>query len=364
MEIYFRVDCSPVIGTGHLMRCMALAEHFRDIGYHCVFVIRNRAGNRCDVLNAKGFDVIELRKLNTEKSSPFADQYSSWLGVAQDEDAEEFLANISNADLVVVDHYGIDWEWEAFVQRSAKVPILAIDDLLRRHSADVIIDQTFGREVCDYSKNSPNSIVLVGPMFALLKSNFGHFHNVAVKCHAQPCEHSLLISMGGIDNIGTTLSLVKQLLNRSDKLKATVLLNKLSFGYAQVVETCKLNNERLTHIEFSHNMASLMSKHTLAIGTPGSTTWERAALGIPSILIPVAENQVEICERMVRAGGAIKLEVSEIEKQINYQLNKLMLDYKRMRKTNLEICDGRGCLRVIERLAEIGYIKYASNTVM
>lgn len=353
MKVYFRVDASIHIASGHVMRCLSLASQLQKSDYDIVFVIRPQNGDLFAYITELGFKVVKLNRLDTFTSPRSTDDYKSWLQVTEIQDAKEFLSIASDAEIVVVDHYGINLAWEEFVKSSIACKLVVIDDLVRQHNADLIIDQTYGVDPNEYLSHSTVKYVLTGSEYALLNTQFSEFHKLAVEERGAKNTHKLLISMGGVDKPNVTLKVLEALSIREAKFDTTVLLSERAPHFKLVSSFCKRNENWVKHISFSNNMAKLMLKHTVAIGAPGSTSWERACMGLPSIIIPLAKNQLQICRNLVNAGCAISLCKEEIANILNFKLDELLSNYEKMTSSSLAICDGMGVNRVVKKMNEL-----------
>lgn len=365
MKVYFRVDASEHIGSGHVMRCLSLAETFKKHSYDVVFVMRPQPGDLCEYCEKRGFSVERLpRPLEWMVPQNSAD-YQAWLQVPMLKDAVDFLSVASGADLVVIDHYGINADWEACVKSHLLCKLIAIDDLVREHNADMIIDQTVGRTAVEYHTTSSGSHVLAGSNYALLKEQFSNFHPVALAKEIDTHDHRLLLTMGGIDKPNATLKVLSALSLRETSIPTTVLLGDKTPHFESVVSFCEKHNDWVTHIPFCEDMAALMLEHTIAIGAPGSTSWERACIGLPCIVVPLAENQLQICHNLVKKNAAISLSMDEIQESLNAKLDELLIDFEALRANSLSLCDGKGCARVvaaINSLVRHGVVlKHATN---
>lgn len=350
MKVCFRVDASLHIGNGHVMRCLSLAEVLKSRGHEVIFVMRQQEGDLCDYTQKLDFKVIQLPQPDKCKVPEDTSDYEAWLQVPVLTDAEDFLLVAGDADLVVVDHYGIDSTWEELVKSRSLTKLVAIDDLIREHKADLIIDQTVGREICEYQSTSPESEVITGTKFALLNIKFAEMHPLAVNKRIDTQEHRLLLTMGGVDSPNATLETLSALKQRTTPIPTTVLLCKDAPHYLSVSSFCEKNSDWISHIQFSNSMATLMFEHTLAIGAPGSTSWERACMGLPSIVVPLADNQKQISQNLVQKNAAISLSIEEIPELLNIKLDELLQRFDTMRDNNLRLCDGKGCERVVDKL--------------
>lgn len=356
MKVFFRVDASEHIGSGHVMRCISLAESFKEIGHEVVFAMRLQLGDLCDYTESRGFRVARLPMSCESRLPDNSADYKAWLQVSLLDDAEDFLSVASDADLIVIDHYGISAEWEKHVKLSIGCKLIAIDDLVREHYADLILDQTAGRKMLEYNEISPESELLVGSKYALLRHRFAELHPIALNKDLNFEHHKLLLTMGGVDKFNVTQEVLVALSHRTFPIQTTVLLNERAPHFRSIASFCEQHNEWITHLPFSEDMAGLMMEHTISIGAPGSTTWERACIGLPSIMIPLAKNQIEICKNVVKAGAAISLEINEIPELLNNKLNELMKSYTIFRRCALNLCDGKGVDRLLKKINSLGWI--------
>ncbi|KFK47957.1 acetylneuraminate cytidylyltransferase, partial [Vibrio vulnificus] len=133
--------------------------------------------------------------------------YEAWLQKSVTEDAQDFLAVVKVADLVVTDHYAIGAEWQDKIVAVLDCCLLAIDDLGRCHRADLVLDQTLGRSEVDYA--SSNTEVLVGSEYALLRTDFSNKREAALSKQLSYAPLRVLVSMGGIDAPNATLKVLE-----------------------------------------------------------------------------------------------------------------------------------------------------------
>jgi UDP-2,4-diacetamido-2,4,6-trideoxy-beta-L-altropyranose hydrolase len=352
INVAIRADASHQIGIGHVMRCLTLAQELRCQfkTVRVIFLCRRAKGCvTSKILNA-GFECIQLSPGFDNASSHL--KHGSWLRASQKLDAVEFqLAlnkyNIDYLDLVIVDHYGIDHEWHKLVKIFTK-KLFVIDDLGDRTlDCDYLLDQTFG---CKKEKYRPlvndSCKLLLGTKYALLRSEF---REITVTEHATS---SLLVMFGGSDPDNLTLRVLKTISNISLIEKVFVILNSTAKHLSEVTNYC----QQMPHINLyiaPNNIAQIMCKSTLAIGAAGSTSWERCAVGLPSVVVVEAVNQIEIAsslekEKVITYVGAESIE-SELIAQINYWIYLLSTDNDIVSKCQ-NICDGFGAVRVVEKI--------------
>lgn len=351
MKIVIRADASVFIGSGHIMRCLVIAKILINNGHYVTFLTRPQKGDFVDYIMQQGIEVVELEKAENEIKPKATSDYAAWLQTTWLEDANDFISKTGNVDLVVVDHYGIGKEWEQYVTESLNCKIFAIDDLVREHYADLILDQTFGRENIEYVTNTKETKMLTGSQYSLLAPEYSKLRLQAEKKECLSSKYKVLVTMGAIDTPNVTLK-VLSVLSKLNNIEVTVLLSPRAPHYESVVLFCK-KQPHITHVDFSDDVANLMLAHDIAIGAPGSTSWERACLGLPSIIIPIADNQIDIADNIAKAGAAIKLSIHNINSQLGQKLKLLIDNWGEYRRGNFNITDGLGVFRVayeIERM--------------
>jgi UDP-2,4-diacetamido-2,4,6-trideoxy-beta-L-altropyranose hydrolase len=365
VNIIIRADASIHIGSGHIMRCLVLAEALKDTGHQVSFASRAQQGDSIEFVKKKGFTVHELVRPNVWLTPLNSADYAAWLQVPWQEDAQSLFENIHDIDLIIVDHYGLNGEWEQQVQFHYDCKVVVIDDLVRSHKADMIIDQTLLRDNEEYKLANPNTFLLTGCDYALLNPLFASYRKkqfIQVKVLSKPIE--LIVSMGGIDKPNATLKVLEALLLYKNKLDihVTVLLSNKAPNYDHVKNFCLSHDRWITHLDFVENMAEILSQQCVAVGAPGGSSWERACLGIPNIIIPLAENQLDICHGLVKVGAALPLNFTDIESGFAEVFNTLIDEWATLRAANLLLCDGDGVLRVVQCINTL--LSHTDNSIV
>ncbi len=151
MRVIFRVDSSLKMGTGHVMRCLTLAQVLKDNGAKVEFICRKHKGNLIDKIRSSEFIVHELEVFEeTEVDTRLA--HSHWLEATQQQDADDCIdiLKAEKTDWLIVDHYALDEQWQKRLKPYYE-KLMVIDDLAdRKHQCDILLDQTFGRQQEDY----------------------------------------------------------------------------------------------------------------------------------------------------------------------------------------------------------------------
>ncbi|MGL4936265.1 UDP-2,4-diacetamido-2,4,6-trideoxy-beta-L-altropyranose hydrolase [Shewanella sp.] len=367
MQFIIRADASRWIGSGHIMRCLVLADGLKAAGHQVIFMCRPQAGDLVDLIAERGHQVICLPTLTTLITPLHSADYAAWLQVPWQQDAADVLTCVTHTDWLVVDHYGINAQWEQQVKQVLNCKLLAIDDLVRLHTAELILDQTLDRQEDEYldvhtTLDIPPT-VLSGVKYALLSPQFRQIRKQQLQRVAISVPPKVLLSFGGIDEPNVTLSALK-VLGGLDVL-CTVLLSPRAPHYHQVKAWCD-SQKNVVHYDFVQDMARLMIEHDIAIGAPGTTSWERACLGLPNIVIPIAENQQAICQALLAAQASLLVHPSDIEQKLFPAVQHLLNNHSEFSKANFKLCDGEGAGRVIKAImsnTDVSSYKLKSVTI-
>lgn len=348
-SIIFRADASLQIGTGHVMRCLTLADALKAQGATCEFICREHPGNLIAYIQSKGYDA---HSLSMGKTADTDLTHSKWLGSTQAQDAEACapILNKLQPDWLAVDHYALDTRWETKLAPYYQ-KLMVIDDLADRvHQCDVLLDQTYGRDEYDYVELVPNSCsLLCGSNYALLRPEFAELRAYSLQRRPQPQLRRLLVTMGGVDKGNVTNRVLNCL--RSCHLppdcEINVVVGSSSPNLAKIQSTSK-TMPWLTKIHVGvNNMAELMAESDLAIGAAGATSWERCCLGLPTTMIVLAENQQKIAQELFKAGAAIELNIDRQEDCVELISKALQTNFlSEISQLASQITDGLGCQRV------------------
>jgi UDP-2,4-diacetamido-2,4,6-trideoxy-beta-L-altropyranose hydrolase len=302
--IVFRADASVDIGTGHVMRCLTLAQALRKNGARCSFVTRALPGNLSQRLSDEGFDVTVLpAPSGTPPAGPPA--YAAWAGVDWSKDAMETRATFSKdqPDWLVLDHYAFDARWQR-VAKPYGTRLMVIDDLADRpHDCDLLLDQNLGQEKANYKGLVPDACTfLMGPQYALLRPDFLEVREQALARRAKQDFRQLLITMGGVDRVDATSVVLGALRDAPlpKDLCITVVMGSTAPALKRVQSLAKRMPWPTEVVVDVTNMAMRMAAADLAISTGGGTTWERLFLQLPSLVMPIADNQVTYLKLLER----------------------------------------------------------------
>ncbi len=313
-RVVFRVDASLRIGSGHVMRCLALATALRERGARCSFVCRDHPGQMLDVIAARGFAAAALPRPGSGGGAPAArPAHAAWLDADPALDAAQTLAAAGDAaiDWLVVDHYAIDAGWEQAL-RSRASRLLVIDDLADRpHGCELLVDQSPGRVDADYAPwTTPGCRVRTGPRFALLRPEFAAWRARSLARRASARLDQVLVTLGGSDPDNVTGSILDALVRCP--LPADTTLRVVMGASAPALDQVRARAAALpwpTQVLVGvDDMASLMATSDIAIGAAGTTALERCCLGLPSVLVVLAANQAAGARALADAGAAVLIE--------------------------------------------------------
>lgn len=349
MQVVFRVDASLLIGSGHVMRCLVLADALQQQGYQIIFACTELEGDMRGYIAERGFKLLTLAAPKTYLQPRHEADYAAWLQKTPEQDAYDFVAAVKSADLVITDHYNIAACWQRIVVARLGCYLMAIDDLARCHQADLILDQTLGRDASDYA--SSKSWILAGSQYALLRTQFASQREAAFTKTFSGQPLKIMLSMGGIDLPNATLTVLSSLYNRVNAA-FTVLLSPRAPHYQKVKTWCA-SHPQIVHKDFIDDMASLMLQHDIAIGASGSTSWERACLGLPSIVIPIAENQQFTAKQLAAQQAALVVQLNDIDRKLSDAVIHISQHWSQFQHANLVTCDGRGAYRVVWAIKQL-----------
>jgi len=299
VKVAIRTDASLGIGTGHVMRCLTLANTMAARGAEVTFICRKQKGDLRDQIGEAGFAMASLGS-----AAAHFDEASEthWK-----QDAEESLDALRHTafrpDLMVVDNYSLDVRWESMLRPNSR-RILVIDDLAnRRHDCDILLDPNL-HDLPDSRYAglvSQKTRVFVGPQYALLRPEFDR---VAPRVRDQGVE-KMLAFFGGSDASHEALKLVHALRELGARAPRTVLVLGPINPQAEEIRRAATGLAQITLIAASNEMARLMDESDLALGTCGGSAWERCVLGLPALVVVSAANQRDDA-RILHSMGAVR----------------------------------------------------------
>lgn len=329
MKIVFRVNggTREVPGLGHVMRCLALALSFKLKGYTSLFVCYE-SKSAFSLIEKAGFSYLSL-----PHNCPIA------------EDSKKTLEVASGANFIIVDSYDLKEEYLRLLRNCPSI-VVYFDDLLDRQlPVDVVIGNAY-TTIEDYQgKILPETKVLAGPSYTPLRKEFHHPSPHTIREEIT----SLLITLGGHDPENATEKVVSALRAYPKMLNVHLLLGKAYEHF----ESLQNALENYPHPYFIHrdvqNVLPLFQQVDLAISAGGITVWELASVGVPMVLIKIADNQERTVNFIKEQGlayvlgdvveGLNSLESKEVRAKLSKQLQALI--------------DGKGVLNLTDALINL-----------
>ena len=353
--IAFRVDASPAIGSGHISRCLTLANSLRERGAASVFISRVMPKELTAIIAAHGSEFAMLPPAASASSAFPGMLHADFLACSQEEDAEatkNALASYASVRTLIVDHYGICRAWDQRFYESYR--IIKIDDLAdRSHLCHVLIDQNLYLGFDSrYDLLVPEGgVKLLGPEFALLKPNFSMARSKLNPVNN--CIGKILVSSGGSDCRGIGLKVSQALIENTECKVALVgaWSSDCHRDYRRLIDKAQGRFDAPGRVD---NMAEYLMDSDLFVGACGSTTWERLACGVPGVVYSLAENQVRLARdlhemQLHRYLGPIEsFSRSALLKEVEFYSDANLRSLIRSRSSNL--VDGHGTSRVIAAL--------------
>lgn len=348
MRIAIRVDASPAIGTGHVRRSLALAHALRDLGADVRFITRALGTDSAAMIAAAGFKGSIILPAPDEFAAPDpAIPHSHWAQVSAQTDAAQTAEALVEfaPDWVVLDSYAFGARWHEAMRAALGCRIAQIDDLGDRAlGADLLIDHTYSdnHRIKYNGQLTPGTRLLGGPRFALLGPAYAN----APRYEHSEAVRSIGIFMGGVD---------------ADNHSAAVIAALDEAGFAGPIEVVSTsanpNLDALRQAIDAHKGARLMvdlpdladffARHDLQVGAGGGASWERCCIGVPTVLLAVAPNQLTVATQLAAKGVAAFAEDTGIA-EIADILKTLIGDAPRreaMTRRARALVDGRGAQR-------------------
>jgi UDP-2,4-diacetamido-2,4,6-trideoxy-beta-L-altropyranose hydrolase len=339
MNIFFRVDSSDIIGTGHVYRCLNLAYQYKE--HNISFICKNHNYN----LNSKISENYKVYELLLESNNNINLDMNTWLGESQIDDLNKTIDIIINNDLIIdwliIDHYAIDKIWEDGIKKYIK-NICVIDDFThRKHNCNILLNQQIKQEDIIKYKNIINDDckLYCGNDYLLLHPKYFDYINFEKKY--ENCIRRINIFMGGSDIHNITENIIdicnnynKNIYKKENTIIYDVIIGGSNKNYEKIKNKLRnLENFNLYYdLEFIGN---LLEKVDLCIGAPGSTSYERVLMKVPCLSICIAENQKTVINKFIEYNvikylGNIEDDYEEeLIKYLNY-FNQNIYELKKM----------------------------------
>ena len=336
-SVIFRADASQNIGTGHLMRCIALAQACLRSNVKPVFVLAISTPLE-ERLKSEGIEVI---KIDSERGS--------------DGDVEDLIKIAADHQgWICIDGYDFDDSYQKKVRDSER-PLLVIDDYshLDKYDCDILFNQNIGADDSLY-RGKTDAELLLGTKYALLRNEFLNYKGQNRKI--PKVASNILVTFGGSDFENATAKVIRALDGiNGQKLSVQAIIGSENPNRAELEELSKSSHHSVQLAENVTDMPERMAWADLAIGAGGSTSWEFLFMGCPIITGILADNQEGIANGLGGRGLARNLgwyrDVSEggLIQNIMEVVNSANIR-KKMSEEERRDVDGRGADRVLEEM--------------
>jgi UDP-2,4-diacetamido-2,4,6-trideoxy-beta-L-altropyranose hydrolase len=336
--LWFRVDSTVTMGSGHVMRCLALAQAWNDSGGSSRFAMAQGTPAVTARLCSEGIPVLEM------SSAP-----------GSENDAKELIAaaRADSGPWVVVDGYHFNSEYLQ-VLKGAGLQLLLVDDTAQRpdYPVRIILNQNPHADRSLYRRRDAGSRLLLGPRYAMLRREFKAWRDF--RREIPPQGRKVLITMGGSDPANVTPRVIKSL-EKIPGLEIQVVVGGDNSRLQELRDAGLHSLSSLTFLTDVKNMPELMAWADVAISAAGSTCWEMCLLGLPAIVIDVASNQTPVAQELARRGAAVHVgSASSVScQELAAALQELLLSQNAramMSRRQQLLVDGRGVERIMQAL--------------
>ncbi|WP_099190190.1 UDP-2,4-diacetamido-2,4,6-trideoxy-beta-L-altropyranose hydrolase [Tepidibacter mesophilus] len=283
MKIAIRADGGEGKGMGHIMRCMALSKELKKRGFNIIFLTKNNE-NVNEVLKCNGFNYINLYSDNLEEEI----------------DEVKNIINKENLHIIITDSYWLSSEYLYEIRKSVKLLISIDDNNLYKYPSNIVINGNIYAEDLKYEKVFDDTKFLLGTNYILLREEFRNVSKIKIKKNVE----NILITMGGND-INNYTSFILNSLKKLD-VNLNVIVGP-GFKCIDDLKEIAYKNDNVILIFNPSNIKDIMIKNDIAISAAGITTYELGVLGIPTILIVQADNQIKVAEKMNELGAMMDL---------------------------------------------------------
>jgi spore coat polysaccharide biosynthesis predicted glycosyltransferase SpsG/RimJ/RimL family protein N-acetyltransferase len=335
---------------GHLRRCLTLANEARRQGHESVFVQSSISGLSAPEIMAQDHRVIATSFAPSQpwdlKKNP---DWTDPSGIADETaDALAFVEEIEsyNPDLVVLDHYFMTQRWVDQVRRALPVQFVTLEDLARPWKRiEFVVNGNLDGSIT--LKEESTAKTLIGPKYAFLSSEY---YEIRARGLTPVDERDrILIFVGGGNTVGMTIRYLKMASKLGYQLD--VVASSTASGLEELRNIVKLTQSAELHLDVP-TLAPFYAQARLALGAGGTSSWERACLGVPSVVTSIAENQIPICRALEYHGLARHLGPFEdldisVGSRLVADLAASAEDLKSMSEVGLKLIDGLGAVRTL-----------------
>jgi UDP-2,4-diacetamido-2,4,6-trideoxy-beta-L-altropyranose hydrolase len=331
-SLFIRADATERIGTGHVMRCLALAQSWQRSGGKALFAQIESTPAIERRLQTEGFPIVSI------EAEP---------GSAEDARATVRLAREQGADWIVADGYHFDAEYQRHFKEN-ELRLLLIDDYghAEHYWADYVLNQNLSADPKLYRSRESDSHLLLGTRYVLLRRDFEKWRNW--KREIPAVAHKVLVTLGGADPENVTAKIIQALTSLRDVEVVVVAggsnphLEKLRTAISHLPPAIRL-------VVDVTNMPDLMAWADIAIAAGGTTSWELAFMGVPSLMFILAENQRGLVDALADEKVVRKTSMESLAGDLR-ALQSDAAARKAMSERGRKLVDGLGVSRVVSHL--------------
>ncbi|MEM9543294.1 MAG: UDP-2,4-diacetamido-2,4,6-trideoxy-beta-L-altropyranose hydrolase [Cyanobacteria bacterium P01_E01_bin.42] len=338
--LIIRADASRQIGTGHLMRGLALARGWQGIGGQVIFAVATELGDLQGRLQAEGMTVHRL---------------SSDPGSIEDGEETVNLAKMLRSTRLVVDGYHFDARYQQQI-KTAGFKLLVIDDCgdAGHYYADLVLNQNIYARESLYPHREPQTQLLLGSRYVLLRPEFLAWRDW--QREIPEVARKILVTLGGSDPDNVTLKVIEALQQvKVRDLEVVAIVGASNPHYEQLQGVVQQSQLSISLKRNVMDMPELIAWADVAIAAGGSTNWELAFMGLPTLIIVLADNQKEIARELDKLGAAIDLGWHETlsTREIASRCGSLAIATTQrasLQQRTAKLIDGKGVERLLLRL--------------
>ena len=340
--LLIRAEAGPEIGAGHVMRCLALAQAWQDGGGRVVFAMAQSTPGIRARLNDENCEIVLLNAV---------------IGDSQDAEATASAALERNASWIVLDGYAFDARYQRHVGDSG-CRLLYVDDLAAcdEYRADIVLSPNLSGSESQYGGRTRDAQLLVGTRYSLLRREFRRWANWTRTI--PPIARKVLITLGGSTPRDLAICILDALSQIKSEVESTVfVVGATTENFDSLNRAAQSLSGKITFVKSATDMGALMMQADVAVSAAGSTCWELCSLGLPSLLMDVADNQTAEALELDRKGYAKYLGSATTlhpEKLANDIRELLHSEETRRSLSNKgrELVDGRGAERVVSAMLQ------------
>ena len=343
--LFIRADASVSIGTGHIMRMIALGQAWQAQGGEVHFLCAEITPALEQRLASEGF---HLLRIHATLGSP--EDLSETMHLI----SETLQTDRKNARVVLDGyHFGSDYQLGI---KAAGFKLLVVDDYGHAdfYHADWVLNQNISAREELYAKRSPDTKLLLGPKFAMLRKEFlaykGWQREIALVAK------KILVTLGGSDPDNVTLKVIQALIDLDLHIK--VVVGGSNPHLREIENFIQSQNNSTAFVEVivnATNMPELMAWADVAVVAGGSTSWELAFMGLPTLIFTFAENQKEIALAIedTRLGVYLGCSNKETFKKFKNVFENFLCNSDQREKISImgqNLIDGLGCSHIYKNI--------------